>query len=72
MFDGQIYNVNIQEGSRTCQINIECSTLFADFERSAGRKTNNASNWLFQGSTVDKTMSKAGFVGSQEFKWGKK
>ena len=72
MFDGQIYNVNIQEGSRTCQINIECSTLFADFERSAGRKTNNASNWLFQGSTADKTMSKSGFVGSQEFRWGKK
>ena len=72
MFDGQIYNVNIQEGTRSCQITLECSSLFADFERSAGRKTTNATNWLFQGTTVDKCMEKAGFVGSQEFKWGKK
>ena len=71
MFDGQIYNAQISEGARTCQINVECSSLFADFERSAGRKTNNGSNWLFQGSTADKSFAKSGFVGSQEFKWGK-
>lgn len=71
IFDGQLYNVNIQEGARTCQINVECSSLFADFERSAGRKTTNGSNWLFQGSTIDKCMSKSGFIGTQEFKWGK-
>ena len=72
MFDGQIYNASIQEGARTCQITVECSSLFADFERSAGRKTNNGSNWLFQGSTLDRCFEKSGLVGSQEFKWGKK
>jgi len=71
MFDGQIYNVQINESERTCQVNVECSSLFADFERIAGRKTNNGSNWLFQGNTADKCFSFAGVVGTEEFKWGR-
>jgi hypothetical protein len=72
MFDGQIYNAQITEGQRTCQINVECSSLFADFERIAGRKTNSGSNHLFQGTTADKAFDKSGFVGTEEFRWGRK
>ena len=71
LFDGQIYNVQITEGDRTCQVNVECSSLFADFERTAGRKTNNGSNWLFQGTTTDKCFQHAGLVGEEELKWGR-
>lgn len=71
MFDGQIHNVTVKESPNTCQINVDCSSLFADFERTAGRKTNNWSNWLFQGSQVDTAMEKTGFVGQTEFKWGR-
>jgi len=72
MFDGIVYNVAIAEGPKSCQINVECSTLFADFERTAGRKTNNGSNWLYQGSTYDTSMEKAGYVASTDIRWGKK
>ena len=71
VFDGTIYNVAISETSASCQITIDCSTLFADFERTAGRKTNNASNWQFQGSTFDQAFKQAGIVGNTEYKWGK-
>lgn len=72
MFDGTIYNFSIQETSKTCQINIDCSSLFADFERTNGRKTNNWSNWLFQGVQYDKCFEKSGWVGETEFLWGRK
>jgi len=71
MFDGIIYNIQINESSNSCQINVDCSSLFADFERVAGRKSNNGSNWLYQGSTFDTSMEKAGYVGSTEINWGK-
>jgi hypothetical protein len=71
MFDGYIYNIGINESSKSCQINVDCSSLFADFERTAGRKTNNWANWLFQGSKYDLAMEKAGWVGQIEFKWGR-
>ena len=71
IFDGQIYNISIVEGRNSASITIDCSTLFADFERTAGRKTNNGSNWLFQGATTDAAFEKAGFVGSTEFLWGR-
>lgn len=71
MFDGEIYNVSIQETEATCTISVEVSSIFADFERTAGRRTNNWSNWLFQDSTYDKCFDKAGLVGNQEFKWGR-
>lgn len=71
MFDGQLYNASITETKNSCQINVDCSSLFADFERTNGRKTNNSSNWFYQGSNYDTSMAKSGFVGQTEFKWGK-
>lgn len=71
MFDGNIYNFKIDESSQTCSISVDCSSLFADFERTAGRKTNNWSNWLFQGEQYDRAFEKAGWVGQTEFKWGR-
>ena len=71
MFDGIIYNIQISESDSSCQITVDCSSLFADFERSAGRKSNNGSNHLFQGSTFDTCMEKAGYVGATEINWGK-
>jgi len=71
MFDGTVYNVGIVEGQVGCQINIECSSLFADFERVAGRRTNNASNHAFQGQTTDTAFAKSGLVGQTEFLWGR-
>ncbi len=71
MYDGLIYNVGIQENATTCSITVECSSKFADFERLAGRKTNNWSNWLLQGVKYDTAMEKAGYVGNTEFLWGR-
>jgi hypothetical protein len=71
IFDGQIYNVSIVESRSTASITIDCSTLFADFERTAGRQTNNRSNWLYQGNTDDYSLGSAGWVGTSEFKWGR-
>lgn len=71
MFDGVIYNYAIQEGSRSCQVTIDCSSLFADFERTNGRRTNSWSNWLFQGTKSDTAFEKSGFVGQTEYRWGR-
>lgn len=71
MYDGTIYNFSINETAKTCQLSVDCSSLFADFERTNGRKTNNWSNWLFQGEQYDKCFDKAGWVGQTEFKWGR-
>lgn len=72
MYDGTIYNFSIQETANTCQISVDCSSLFGDFEKSQGRKTNNWSNWFYQGVQYDRSMDKAGWVGQTEFLWGKK
>lgn len=72
IFDGQLHNVSITETQNSATISVECSTLFADFERIASRKTNNGSNWLYQGVKYDTAFEKAGFVGQTEFKWGRK
>ena len=71
IFDGYIFNVGITETRNSCLISVECSTLFADFDRTSGRKTNNGSNWLFQGSTYDTSMEQSGYVGNTEYKWGR-
>jgi hypothetical protein len=71
MYDGTIYNFSINETAKTCQVSVDCSSLFADFERTAGRRTNNWSNWLFQGEQYDKAFEKSGWVGQTEFKWGR-
>lgn len=71
MFDGIIYNFAIVESEKSCQITIDCSSLFADFERKSGRKSNNWSNWFYQGVKSDMCFDKAGWVGQTEFKWGR-
>lgn len=71
MYDGSIYNYSIKETARSCEISVDCSSLFADFERTAGRKSNNWSNWLYQGVQYDKCFDKAGWVGQTEFRWGR-
>jgi hypothetical protein len=71
IFDGQIYNISVVESASSAQLTIECATLFADFERIAGRRTNNGSNWLYQGNTYDTAFNQSGFIGQTEYKWGK-
>lgn len=72
IFDGIIYNVSVTENAVTCNITVECSTLWADFDRKNGRMTNNESNWFYQkGVNTDKCFSKAGTVGQVEYKWGR-
>jgi hypothetical protein len=62
MFDGVIYNYGVEEAARSCQITIDCSSLFADFERLNGRKSNNWSNWLFQETKFDQAFNKSGLI----------
>ena len=71
MFDGQIYSFTATESPRTCGITLECSSIFADFERVQARRTNNESNWLFQGVKYDTSLEKAGIVASTEYRWGR-
>jgi hypothetical protein len=71
IFDGLIFNLSIAESAVTSQVTIDCSTLFSDFERTAGRKTNNPSNWLYQGVQYDTGFEKSGIVGNTQYKWGK-
>lgn len=71
VYEGYIYNYALTEGSKTATLNVSCSSLFSDFERTNGRKTNNWSNWLFQGVKYDRSMDRAGFVGQTEFLWGR-
>lgn len=71
LFDGIIMNISINESASTCTVSIDCSTLFSDYERTNGRKTNNISNWLYQALEYDLCMEKAGTTGNTEFRWGK-
>jgi hypothetical protein len=72
VFDGYIYNITIQEDAITCTIDISCATLWADFDRTAGRMTDNNSNWRFQsGNTSDKAFNKTATIGNVTFNWGK-
>lgn len=70
-FDGTVFNVSITENSNTATISIECSSLYADFERTAGRKTNNYNNWLYQGVQYDTCFEQCAYVGQSKFSWGK-
>lgn len=71
IFDGQINSVQITESARSASITVECASIFADFERNNGRKTNNESNWLFQGVKYDTTFEKSGLLKNTEIKWGR-
>jgi hypothetical protein len=71
LFDGIVYNIAITESGSSCQITVDCATLFSDFDRTAGRISNNGSNWLFQGVEYDTSMEQSGFVGQSNFLWGR-
>lgn len=71
LFQGEVYNVIIQEQKNTATIGLEVSSVFADFERSAGRKTNNWENWRFQDEKYDTAFEQAGYIGQTEFMWGR-
>lgn len=71
IYEGYIFNFAVTESASTINLNVSCASLFSDFERTNGRKTNNWSNWLFQGDQYDKCMDKAGYVGQSEFLWGR-
>lgn len=71
MFDGQINAIQITESARSCSISIDCASIFADFERNNGRKTNNESNWLYQKVKYDTTFEKTGLLKNTEIKWGR-
>jgi hypothetical protein len=71
LFDGQINNVSISESARTAGITIDCASLFADFERQSGRKTNNDANWAFQGVKYDTTFEKSGLIKNSDLLWGR-
>lgn len=71
IFDGQINSVQITESARSCAVSIDCASIFADFERNNGRKTNNESNWLFQKVKYDTTFEKTGILKNTEIKWGR-
>jgi hypothetical protein len=71
VFDGQIHGYSVNESSRSATIQIDCSSIFADFERVAARKTNNESNWLFQGVKYDTALEKSGIIANTEYKWGR-
>lgn len=71
VYEGYIFNFAVTETPSTVNLNVSCASLFSDFERTSGRKTNNWSNWLFQGVQYDKSFDKAGYVGQSEFLWGR-
>ena len=71
VFDGYIYNVSIAKSQVTCQITVDCATLWADFDRRAGRMTDNNSNWRFLRDTSDRSFDKTAIIGNKEFLWGK-
>jgi hypothetical protein len=72
LFDGIIMNTQITESNITCSLNIDCSTLFVDYERVMGRMTNNTSNWVLQRNKYDESMEKSGWTGNSEIAWGRK
>jgi hypothetical protein len=72
LFDGQVNNTSVVESARSCTISIDAASLFADFERTSGRKTNNDSNWVFQGFKFDTTFEKSGILKNTEVLWGRK
>jgi hypothetical protein len=72
LFDGIIMNTQITESTVTCSLNIDCSTLFVDYERVMGRMTNNTSNWVLQRNKYDESMEKSGWTGNSEIAWGRK
>ena len=72
LFDGQVNNTSVVESARSCSITIDVASLFADFDRVNGRKTNNDSNWAFQGFNFDTSFEKSGILKNTDVLWGRK
>lgn len=72
LFDGQVNNTTVVESARSCSITIDVASLFADFDRVNGRKTNNDSNWAFQGFNFDTSFEKSGILKNTDVLWGRK
>ena len=69
VFDGRIMNYNIRETDSTATVTMTVASLFADFERKNGRRTNNASQQRVFSSDLGMNFS-AEIV--KDIKWGRK
>ena len=69
VFDGRIMNYSIRETESTATVTMTVASLFADFERKNGRRTNNASQQRIFSSDLGMNFS-AEIV--KDIKWGRK
>lgn len=69
VFDGKIMNYSIRETDKTATVVMTVASLFADFERRNGRKTNPASQQLHFSGDLGMDFS-AQIV--KDIKWGRK
>ena len=69
IFDGLISGFDISEGAKTSVVNITVSSHWADFDRKAGRLTNNNSQQYFFAGDVGMEFA-ASIV--TDLKWGRK
>ena len=69
VFDGRIMNYNIRETDSTATVTMTVASLFADFERKNGRRTNNESQQRIFSSDLGMNFS-AEIV--KDIKWGRK
>lgn len=68
IFDGYINGYNISESNDTATLTLECSSQFADFERTNGRRTNPASQKLF--FSTDRGLDFSPQI-VKDIKWGR-
>jgi len=68
VFDGYINGYNISESNDTATLTLECSSQFADFERTNGRRTNPASQKLF--FSTDRGLDFSPQI-VKDIKWGR-
>ena len=67
-FDGEITGYSLQESKDSCAINMEVASHWADFERKAGRLTNNNSQqYYFSADTGMRFAAES----IKDIKWGK-
>lgn len=68
LFDGEMTSFSINESGTTSTVNVTSSSVFYDFDRIAGRRTNSASQQMHFPN--DKGMDFASAV-DDRIKWGK-
>ena len=67
-FDGEVTGYGISESTDTSTITVSCSSHWADFERKAGRLTNNNSQQYFFSSDTGFRFAAESI---KDIKWGK-